>query len=289
MSEKRLKLNKLTISAKAAVVVVFCIFAIYSISLVFTLGWTFLQSLKGNREFFRDMMSLPKSWLFSNYFEAFSKLERNGTTFIQMFANSIWFSVGLSVVGVFAHCITGYVFAKYKFPGRGVAFSFIIFTLIIPVVGNLPSMYKIVYLLRLNDSPLYLVTALNGFGGNFLIMYAFFKGIADDYAEAAQIDGASDLYIFLRIMLPLASGPIIALSIVGIIFAWNNYETPIIFLDKMPNLASGLYYYREIIKYESNEPIYLSGALISTLPVLILVAVFGNKIMKNMTMGGIKG
>ena len=95
--------------------------------------------------------------------------------------------------------------------------------------------------------------------------------------------------MFLRIYLPLATGPIIALSILGIIGQWNNYETPILFLNDYPTLASGLYHFKLQMRFKSNEPLYLAGVLISVVPVFILVAAFANKIMRNMTIGGVKG
>jgi len=274
---------------KAAFAAAFIIFALYSLTIIFIMGWAFLQSLKTNREFINDLTSLPKSWLFSNYSQAFSSVKHGRTAFFGMFVNSIWFAAGMSVISVFMHCVTGYCFAKYKFIGRQTIFSFVLFTLIIPIVGALPSLYRIIYTMGANDSPLFLITALGGFGSNFLIMYAFFKSIDWSYAEACFIDGGGHFYVFFRIMLPLAAGPVTALSIVGIIAQWNNYETPILFLDKMPTLASGLYHYKEVARYESNEPVYLAGVLLSTLPILVLVAAFGNKVMKNMTMGGLKG
>lgn len=275
--------------ARAAFGTGFAVFAVYTLIIIFLLGWGFLQSLKETREFFNDMIALPKKWLFVNYATAIKKLEFGGVRFHGMFLNSIWYSVGAAFLSVFMHCVTGYIFAKYRFKGRGIAFSFVLLTLAIPIVGSLPSLYKIVFGLKINDSPLFLIKSLGGFGGNFLITYAYFKGIDGAYSEAAQIDGAGHLYIFLRIMLPLAAAPFAALMILGIIGNWNDFETPILFLRKTPTLASGLYFYREIIRYESNDPVYLAGIIISMIPILVLVAVFGNKIMKNMSIGGIKG
>lgn len=270
-------------------VVMFAVLALFAGSVIFSLGWAFLQSLKTNMEFWGDMLSLPKSWLFSNYAEALRSVEYSDYSFFGMFVNSIWFSAGMSVISVFMHCITGYIFAKYKFKGSGIAFSFILFTITLPVVGTLPSLYQIVNKMRINDSPLFLITALGGFGGNFLVTYAFFKGIDWSYAEAAQIDGAGHLYVFLRIMLPFAAGPIVALSLLGLIGQWNNYETPILFLDKMPTLSSGLWRFKVKTFYESDEPVYIAAIMMTMLPVLIAVSAFGGRIMKNVTMGGIKG
>ena len=278
-----------TKGGKVACGVAFAVLAVYAFSVLFALGWAFIQSLKDSLEFFNSMRSLPKKWLFGNYSAAFAKIEYNDTTFFGMFFNSFWFALGSALLGVLMHCITGYVFSKYKFFGREAAFSFVMFTIALPVVGTLPSLYKIVNNLKISNSPLYLITALGGFGGNFLVMYAFFKGIDWSFAEAAQIDGAGDFYIFFRIMLPLAVGPVIALSTLSVISQWNNYETPILFLDRMPTLSLGLYRFRINMLYESDMSVFFAGILMTSVPVIVLVAVFGKMTMKNMTMGGVKG
>ena len=288
MKERTAKLNR-NAGAKIAFGVAFAVFAVYSLTHIFALGWAFIQSFKTNLEFFNNMRSLPEKWLFRNYIDAMKILVYSDTTFFGMFINSIWFAVGSSLLGVFVHCITGYCFSKYKFRGRETAFSFIIFTITLPVVGTLPSLYKIVYGLHMNDTPLFLLVTAGGFGGNFLIMYAYFKGIDWAYAEAAQIDGAGHLYIFFRIMLPLAVGPIVALSTVGVIAQWNNFELPMLFLDKMPTLSSGLYRFSVAMRFNSNMPFFFAGILMTSVPVVVLVAVFGKMIMTNMTVGGIKG
>ena len=289
IENKRAKGSR-NIGAKAAFGVALAVFLIYSLSVLFALVWTFLQSLKDQMEFVRDKISLPKNWLFVNYDTAlFDKLSYRDTNVVGMFLNSLWFAVGSAVLSVFMHCVTGYCFSKYKFIAKETIFSFVLFTLVIPVVGTLPSLYKIIVRMKLNDSYWFLVTALGGFSGNFLIMYAFFKGIDWSYAEAAQIDGAGHFYIFFRIMLPLAAAPIAALTILGVIQNWNNYETPILFLDRKPTLAAGLYHVQAEMAWVSGYPVYFAGILISIVPILLLVSVFGNKVMKNMTMGGIKG
>ena len=90
-------------------------------------------------------------------------------------------------------------------------------------------------------------------------------------------------------MIPLIKGPLTAIFLLLFIAHWNNYEMPILFLNTMPTLASGLFFYRDVALFEHNQPVYLAGVLISTIPILILVIVFGNKITKNMSVGGVKG
>ena len=281
-----------SIGAKILTSIVFLIFWAYAVTLVFAMGWTLMNSLKTNPEFFEDMMALPKQWLWSNYQKALSLINYNGVNFVAMFINSIWFALGSAVLSTLSHAVTGYIFAKYNFFGKKVFFNFIIFTIALPVVGTLPSLYQLVNSMGLNDSPLFLITQLGGFGGNFLITYAFFKSMDKTYMEAARMDGASHFIIFWKIMLPQARPMLYSIGLLYFITQWNNYEQPILMLSKMPTLSTGLYLFSEKMIFDSvnaSQTVYFAGILLASLPVVLLVALFHDKIMENVSAGGIKG
>ena len=281
-----------TLGAKITTSVVFLIFWLYSLSFLGMMFWGFYNSMK-LEGFLADMMSFPDKLNFTNYGLAYKNIIYNRTTFLGMFINSIWFSAGSAFLTIFFHAVTGYIFAKYDFPCKEAAFTFILFTLALPIVGSLPSLYEVVYKMGINDSPLILLNYVGGFGSNFLIMYSYFKGIDKTYMEAADIDGAGRFQIFFKIMLPLAIAPSFSLFLLTFINQWNNYETAILFLERMPPLASGLYYFGEDMFFYEGEgdanTIYLAGVFLAALPVVIAVACFGDKLMSNISMGGIKG
>lgn len=286
--------KKGSVGAKIVTSIVYMIFWIYTASLIFFIVWAFYNSMKTDDEFLDNMNALPTVWQFLNYADAYRFIEHNDTGFIGMFVNSIWFAVGSSLLATLMHAITGYIFAKYNFPCKEIAFSFILFTISLPIVGSLPSMYKVVYTMHLEESPLFLITYLGGFGSNFLIMYAFFNGIDRTYMEAAEIDGATRFGVFFKIMLPLAVGPSLSLFLLTFIAQWNNYETPILFLSLMPTLSSGLYEFSMIMKFPQEDIVspqmtFYAGTLLASIPVIILVIAFGEKLMTNVNIGGIKG
>lgn len=274
---------------QAIFIVAFILFTIYTLSLFFVLSWGFLNSLKTNLELLNDPMKLPKRWLISNYIVAFEELTYEDTNFLGMLFNSLWLTVGASILSTIMVSVTGYVFAKYRFRGKEAIFSFVIFTMIIPLLANLPAMYKLIYELGINDSPLYLITALGGFGGNFLIMYAFFKGVDWSYAESSFIDGGGHFVTFWTVMFPLAKGPVLALFILSLIGVWNDYLTPLLYLPRMPTVATGIYFYKEKMNYESNLPAYFAGVIMSMIPAITLFAIFSRSIMTNVIIGGLKG
>lgn len=283
-----------SVTEKIARSIFYIVFWIFSFALVYFTFWTFYNSFKTDSEFVDDMMSFPSTWHFSNYQEAYQYISYNGVSFVAMFINSVWFAGLSSFLSVFMHAVTGYIFAKYNFPGKKIGFRIILFSIALPIVGSLPSLYRVIYALQIQESPLILIMYLSGFGSNFLVMNAFFQNVDKTYMEAAEIDGAGRFRTFFKIMLPLAFGPILSLFLLTFIAQWNNYETPILFLDSMPTLSSGLYQFKEKITFPDDgitnpRTVFFAGILLASIPVIILVAIFGDKMMKNVNMGGIKG
>ncbi len=280
-----------TFTEKALLVLIFLFFAVFSLIFVYLLAWGFLSSLKEKDEFFARPAAMPLFWLFENYATAFKTLEsQSEVNVIGMTFNSLYFAVTSSALTIFFHCCTGYVFAKYRFRGKNLAFSIVIFTMIIPVFGTLAPLYKLIYQLGITDSYLYVVICCSGFGGQFLVTYAFFKGLDWSYAEAAMMDGAGHMRTFLTIMLPLATPIIIAYFILGCISSWNDYKTAMLFLETKTTLATGLYEFRTKTERRGGDyPLYFAGVFMSMVPTLILFVLFADKVMNSLAIGGLKG
>jgi ABC-type glycerol-3-phosphate transport system permease component len=276
-------------SERVAFGIAFLWFFLYSLSIIFLFTWGFLSSLKDNREFFRATFALPERWLFSNYLEAFKVLNYQDTNFIGMIFNSLWLTFGMLFIGQMMAALIGYIFARYSFKIKNFLFTVVIFTMIVPLLGSGAAGYKLTYALGLNDSPLYLIKSFGALNSGMLIYMGVFKGLPKEYMEASFIDGGGHLYTYFRIMLPMILGPMSALFITGFIGGWNDYMTPLMYLGKYPTLASGLYFYRAALKFESNEPLYFAGVMMCAAPVLAVFLIFQNKFMENVTIGGLKG
>ena len=269
---------------------IFFVFTFYAISLVYPLVWAFLSSLKESTEYMtHNKMDLPEKWLFSNYLRAFEGLNIEGKNMFDMFFNSIWFTVGGTLAGVGVSCMTAYAVAKYRFPGSKLIYWTAIISMMIPVVGALPSQFKVYTALGIIETPWLLLAFLYGFGFNFLVLHSYFESLPRSYMEAAFIDGAGHFTCFWKVMLPQAKSPIMALSIVSAIGFWNDYNTPLLFLKEYPTLSSGIYMYQVINTRILDMPVLFAGILLTAIPVLILYAFFSNKIMNISLEGGIKG
>jgi len=273
--------------------IVFIIFMLYALSLLFPFVWMLLNSFKERSDFISNIWGLPVNFQISNYYDALIGFQiqsgSNKYNIFEMFLNSVFVTaVGTFLSIGFSTC-SAYVVSKYKFPGSKILYAISIFTLIFPVVGTLPSQYRIMQTLGLQNSHLGLFILYSGaFGFNFFMMHGFFKSISWTYAEAAYIDGATDFQIFTKIMVPLAKPSITALAVIQAIALWNDYVNPSIYLRKFPTLAVGLNQIVAEMQGKGAYPEMFAAMIIALLPILILFIIFQKQIMDNMQVGGIK-
>ena len=273
-------------------VVMFIILVAFVISFIFPFFWILMNAFKETKEFGLNMMGWPSKFTFENFANAFTFKDATtkNKTIMEMLAMTILIAGVGTLVTVFTSTAAAYVVAKYKFFGRDVIFAVVIFSLIVPIVGSLPSQMQMMKnVLHLDGTVIGCIFIYSGgFGANFLLLYSFFKNLSWTYVEAAKVDGANDFIIFFRIIIPMAKGPIIAITIIQLIGLWNDYQTPAIYLPKYPTLAVGLQFLFEKMQTQS-YPMMFATIIIAILPILILFTAFSKTIMENTSVGGLKG
>lgn len=159
----------------------------------------------------------PAKLVFDNYVYAFQELTFRDTNFFGMVFNSLWYTVIATIGPLFMNTCVGYAVSKYKFKARGIYYGVLIFCMTVPIIGTTGATLKLYSDLALyNTGPLlHIVTHLGAGGMGFLVMYAFYKNISWEYAEAALIDGANHFTVFFRIMIPMAIPAMGALALLN--------------------------------------------------------------------------
>lgn len=281
-------------SQKVVFSAVFVLFAIYALSMIIPFCILILYSLENNIAYEINLgqpFRFPDKLVFDNYIYAFSELEYRGTGFFGMVFNSVWYTAIATVGPLLANTCVGYAVSKYKFKLRNVYYGVLIFCMTVPIIGTTGATMQLYSDLRLyNTGPLLqLFTHLGAGGIGFLVIYAFFKNISWEYAEAALIDGAGHFTVFFRIMVPMAIPAMGALALINGIAAWNAYQDVLLYNPDWPTLASGLYGLSRTLPRLGNTPAYYAALVISLIPILIIFCLFSDKIMKNFSVGGLKG
>lgn len=287
------RFKKYTIGQKVILWIVFIIFGIYALTLLFPFIWMFINSFKTNKEFFENIWAFPKKPHFANYANVFGyKMKTSAGEFnmMTMFLISVLITSLATIINTMLSTMAAYVIARYKFFGRGILYATALFTLIMPVVGTLPSQYRLMQNLKLYNTIIGILVLYSGsFGFTFFIMHGYFKNISNTYAEAAFIDGASDFQVFYKIFLPMSKPIMVAMAIIYSIGIWNDYITPSIYLKDYPTLAVGIRYLTQTMVSKGAYSEMFASMIVAVVPILVVFIIFRKTIMENTVAGGLKG
>lgn len=295
--EKAEKKTKMSRKMDAFQVVLYVIVTIYCLSMIYVLLFGFVNSLKDATDYeWNNPFGLPSKefgWHFDNYakvlndFKVFT-LGGNEVYLMQMFFNSLSYAVLMSLFCMATQIITAYAIAKYDFRGKSILYGVAVVVMLLPIIGSLASEVQMAEAFNFRNNLIGVCIMKCKYPGlYFLVFYATFKGLSWTYAEAAQIDGAGHFRVFIEIMLPLIKSTVFAVFILLFIEYWNDYYTPMVFLPESPTMSYGLFLFQTDNK--ASTPVQLASCLMACLPILVVFVAFKDKIMSNVTMGGIKG
>lgn len=246
--------------------------------------WMLSSSFKSLSEVFVFPPSLfGEKIVWENYTEISSRFD-----YFLYFMNSVKVSAWVVVVQVFTSALAGYVFAKLNFKGRDKIFLLYLATMMIPfhvtVITNFlqMSMYGLVNTLW----SLMLPASVSAFGT--FMMRQFFITVPNELCEAAKIDGCNPFTTFIRICLPMAKSTIATLCIFCFMGVWNDYFTPLIYINdsRKYTLPLGLASMKGM--YSTDWPVLMASSVISVLPVLIAFLLAQDAFVKGVMMSGMK-
>lgn len=293
----KLKFKNSPVSVKIIYIFFFVTFVLFAVLYLYPIIWALLNSFKTMKEYATDSMSLPDKWIFRHYLEVFTEFQAVPLSggepykYFDMLFNSLWILVVNVFVNVTSSALLAYALARFRFPGSKFLYAVVIFANTIPIIGAGPAQYKLAMSLNMVNNPaiIWLMWA-SGFDFAFIVLYGYFKGISSSYSESAKMDGANNWTILVQIMLPQVIPCLVAIAVTQAIGIWNNYSISMIYMRDYPNLAYGMYLFKDSnFLVKDSMPIYFAAAVISCIPVIILYASTQNLILTNMTTGGLKG
>ena len=228
---------------------------------------------------------IPNPWDFTNFAGVFERIP-----FWNMLLNSVILTAGRTIGQVVLCTMAGYAFARIPFRGRSVLFMVFLSVLMVPSLLFLLPQYEIIQSLGWLDTPQGLVIpGLFSAFGTFL-MRQFFMSMPPELEEAARLDGANPWQTFWRVMVPLARPGIIALAVFTALWSWNDLIWPLIVTSNedqmtlsvgLAVLAGGLHHI--------DSPVLMAGALMATLPMLIVFIILQRQFIQGIAFTGTKG
>lgn len=255
---------------------------------VYPFWWMLVNSLNTAAQVFGRPTLLPVSWRFENYREIFT---------VQPFARHLFNSVLVAVVGtvgnVLISALSGYAFARLRFPGRNALFLLLLTALMMPVEVVIVPLFFQMLSWGLSDSlvPLMLLPIFGAQGAFSAFMFRqFFVTVPLELEEAARLDGLSHLGTFLHIMLPIAKPVVSSAAILAFLAAWNTYLEPLVFTSSIEKYTLPLSLSNFNDAYGQPQwNLQMAATTLSILPIMTVYLFFQEKVTDAMVNSGLKG
>lgn len=256
---------------------------------IIPLGYGVLTSFKSEMELMTSGFKImPIEWVLTNYQELL--VNNTSTPLIRWFTNSLVISVSHTLLVLAVVSLSAFAYSRLNFKGKNALFSFLLATMMFPSVVNLIPLYKIVDILGWVNTPLAMIVPGASGVFNIFLVKQFMDNIPKDFDEAAQIDGANEGTIFVRIILPLIKPVLLVVALFAFTGSWNDFLWPsIVFndIEKMP-ITSGLQLLQGM--YQAKPTLLMAGALVAIIPTFILYLFAQKYFLQSMSLSaGVKG
>lgn len=262
----------------------FFILMIFAVVFLAPYFWMLSNSFKSTKEILLEPNHLlPEKFTLESYRKVlFDSL------FFTWFKNSAIVSITDTLVILFSSSIIGFVLSKYKFRMNQPFFALVLATMMVPVTAVIIPNFMLISHLGWYDKIISLIvpTFFNAFG--IFLCKQYIDDIPKELFESAMLDGASDFKIYTGIVFPMIRPALGSLTIFTFLGIWNDYETPLIYLNTSKNmtLPLALSYFNN--QHMSDLSATMAAASLIMLPVTILFLVFQKEFIKGITMTGMK-
>jgi multiple sugar transport system permease protein len=253
-------------------------------------AWMVVTAFKTGPEIYQwPPALLPKAWTFDNFARAW------GTgNFPRLFLNSTIVAVSATLLNLLFDSMAAYAFARLKFPGKDAIFGVVLATMMLPAVVTIIPLFLIVKGLPapgpggwLNSyAGIVAPGAATAFG--IFLFRQYFETIPHELDEAMTLDGAGLWRIYWQLVLPLAMPAAVTVAIFTFVYQWNDFLWPLVVATDadMYTVQVGMSYFTT--EHGIDWPLLMAGAVIVTLPVLVLYAFLQKYFIGGLTMGGSK-
>ena len=234
-----------------------------------------------------DFSFIPKDFTLANYAAVFT-----GEDILTWFRNSIILAVSTVALSLLVAVPAAYCFSRRRFPGRRMILRSLVLLNSFPAILSMFAVYRLLRPMGLINHRLGLLIIYTGTMAVFSLwnMKGYFDTIPTEIEEAARIDGASDIQVVTRIVLPLARPSIIVTALMVLIYVWNEYIYATTFMTGEQNytLAAGLYAL-QATEMSGSWPVFAAAAITVSVPVLVIFFLSQKYMTSGLTAGGVKG
>lgn len=277
-------------------IVFWLLVAVIVVWMLFPFYWAINSSLKSEAQLQmtpatflpRDSRTLDLAPYFTNYAAVF----RN-SAFLRGLLNSAVVALSVTLLALAIGSFAAFALGKLRFRGKTPALYLVLALTMFPQIAVLSGLYAMILFLGLSAIPSMIITyMLFSLPFTVWVLTSFFRGLPLEIMQAAQVDGATGFQTFTKILLPLTAPALVTTGLLAFISAWNEYLFALTFTSIEPQartvpvvvaLFSG-----QIARQEPFGEIMAAGVLVS-IPLVVLVLIFQNRIVAGLTAGAVKG
>ncbi|AIF44213.1 carbohydrate ABC transporter permease [Virgibacillus sp. SK37] len=261
---------------------------LWTIAVLYPIFWMFLGAFKSNAEIYRNPWGFPESFSWQNFIDAWNNYNIDTSVF-----NSLFVTVLGAAITLVLAIPTAYAIERLNFRGSRFLFTLYVSAMMIPMVLGWIPLFFLLMKLNLLDNiiGLSIVYAVSQLPFTIFVLTSFMSTIPKSLEESAAMDGLSPYGVLWKIITPLSMSGIITVTIMNAIQFWNEYFMALIFLQTQENytLALAIDFISSEAQYTNAWGTLFASLVIAITPVIILYAIFQQRIAKGMTEGAIKG
>lgn len=261
------------------------VLAVFAFFFCLPLLWFILASLKTRAEASGNSFALPAEPQWGNFALAWEQ-----ASFATYLPNSIAYAVGIAIgVGVMS-TLGGYALARINVRGEGLILGLTFALMIVPFQSTMIPVRTLVNELHLDGTWFALILPIVAreipFG--IFLMRGFFRGLPEELANAARVDGCGEWSVFRRIMLPLASPGWMTLLLLQAVFSWKLLLEPLVLVqsDSLRPVVTAIALFSG--QHGSNIPLISAATLIASVPILIVALLMQRKLIQGVTAGALR-
>ena len=265
-------------------IVVYAVLAAAVLLSVFPFLYMISLSLQSDADIYSGFpIIIPETLQFSNYVDIWQR-----APFARFILNSFIVAGGITALHLIFDPLIGYVFAKMSFPGKGIMFAGLLSTLMVPFFIRMIPLYVLTAQMGMLNSyqGLIMPFAMSAYG--IFLMRQFIHPIPNDLIDAARIDGANDLVIYWRIVLPQIKPALATLGLLTFTFQFNEFLWPLIVVSttEMRPITTGLTLFNQ--EFFTQWNLTATGGVILFLPSLLLFVLTQRYFVRSVMLSGMK-
>jgi len=281
---KRTHFEKLRGLSGVPAIVISVLFFLYCLIALYLIPSLVLNSFKTKADLINNTVGLPHSFTLEHYWTILVE-----DHFLRYFSNSVFLTITSLISLLTISSLTAYGLSRYRFQGQNALRIYFLLGMMFPIQLGILPIFIIIRGLGLTNNFLGMILIYTANMSLPVFIFAnFFKALPDALYESAVIEGAGELTIYIRIMVPISKPVFATVGILNYVMIWNDFYMPLVFLTRKEVRTLTLGIYRYMSNFLANWHLVFAAVTLALIPIMIMFFAFSQFLIAGLTAGAIK-